>query len=99
MSRFEFQADANAGSIVEALEEAQALVWPLDKTGDGVPDLLVGYRRRFFLLEVKNPQTENQKKPWKALRPDQVAFHEFFKGFPVFIVFTPAEALAAIGAT
>ncbi len=98
MSRFEFHADANQGPIITALELAGAKVWPLDKTGDGVPDLLVGFRRRFFLLEVKNPATKNQKKPWKALRKDQRDFHEYFAGYPVFIVFTPQEALAAVGA-
>lgn len=99
MSRFEFHADANQEPIVEALKAAKAKVWPMDKAGDGIGDLLVGYKRRLFILEVKNPATENQKKPWKSLRPDQVKFHTFFAGYPVFIVFTPAEALAAIGAS
>lgn len=98
MSRFEFHSDANQLPIVEALEAVGAKVWSLDKTGDGVPDLLVGRRRKFYLLEVKNPETENQKKPLKALRKDQRAFHAFFAGYPVFIVFTPQEALRAIGA-
>lgn len=99
MSRFEFHADANQQPIIDALEAAHVKVWPIEKTGDGVPDLLCGFRRRFFLLEVKNPETENQKKPEKSLRPDQVAFFEFFRGYPVFIVFTPTQALEAIGAS
>lgn len=98
MSRFEFHSDDNQPEIIEALEAAKAKVWPMDKAGDGIGDLLVGYRHRLFILEVKNPATENQKKPWKSLRPDQVKFHTFFAGYPVFIVFTPQQALKAIGA-
>lgn len=101
MSRWEFHADDNQTLIVAALGLVGALVWPLDKTGDGVPDLLVGWRRRFFLLEVKNPETvsrKRQRQPKKSLRKDQLEFHEYFAGYPVFIVFTPAQALKAIGA-
>lgn len=97
MSRFEYHADDNSEAIDQALKGAGAKVWPLDKAGDGVPDRLVGFRRRLFLLEIKNPETENQAKPRKSLRPDQIAFHDFFAGYPVFIVFTPQQALAAIG--
>lgn len=98
MSRFEFHADNNAPAIDAALEAVGAKVWPLDKAGDGIPDRLVGYRRRFVLLEIKNPATENQRKPRKALRKDQRDFFDFFAGYPVFVVFTPQQALRAIGA-
>lgn len=47
--------DLNQTKIVEALRKAGASVFSLAAMGKGCPDLLVGYRNRNFLFEVKNP--------------------------------------------
>ncbi len=77
--------DWNEPEIVAALLKMGALVEKL--SGPGLPDLLVCYRRKVFLLEVKTPRgraTEAQKQ-----RTQQ--------GWPVHTVLTPAGALAIVG--
>jgi|GEM_PF-5567154 len=46
--------DRNQPEIVEALRKLGASVQPLHTAHDGIPDLLVGYQGRNFLLEVKD---------------------------------------------
>jgi ribosomal protein S2 len=46
--------DANQPLIVEALRKAGATVQSLAAVGQGVPDLLVGYRNKTALVEVKD---------------------------------------------
>jgi hypothetical protein len=71
-----------------------------------VPDLLVGYQGRTYLLEVKNPDTAAGAKPGGrrakgrgALTPSQVAWFAQWRGTEVHEVVSPAEAFAAIGVT
>lgn len=95
--------DTNEPEIVNALVAAGAVVTRLD--GDGVPDLLVGFRGRSFLLEVKLPLgprggvhhhgTEGSR---GDLTPAQVKWWDAWSGEPAIVVRSPAEALAAIGA-
>jgi hypothetical protein len=82
--------DGNQEVIVEALRLAGASVEIISKVGFRCPDLLVGYRRRTFLLEVKSETGE--------LTDGQREWHCDWKGLPVDVVETPREALAAIGA-
>lgn len=99
--------DESEPEIVLALEAVGATVQRLSATG--VPDLLVGWRRGMWLLEVKLPLT-----PRAAVQPgrhlgskggvgdmtaDQVAWWRAWRGPTPVVVRTPAEALAAIGAT
>ena len=46
--------DRNQPEIVEALRKLGASVQPLHTAHDGIPDLLVGFQGRNFLLEVKD---------------------------------------------
>ena len=46
--------DRNQPEIVEALRKLGASVQPLHTVHDSVPDLLIGYQGRNFLLEVKD---------------------------------------------
>jgi hypothetical protein len=88
------KTDRNQTEIVAALRKVGATVQSLAAVGDGVPDLLVGFRRETYLLEVKDG-----KKPPSAreLTPDQVRWHtEWFGGFCV-VVNSAGEALTAIG--
>jgi hypothetical protein len=75
-------------AIIEALEAVLATVQQI--SGEGMPDLLVGYRGRTVLLEVKSAGGR--------LTPAQEAWLAWWCGSPVVVVTTPAEALAAVGA-
>jgi hypothetical protein len=81
--------DGNERDIITALEKIGALVVPL--SAPGVPDLLVGFRRHWWLLEVKTAKG--------ALTREQLDFrlqaltHEL----PCTTVRTVDEALRALG--
>ena len=66
------KVDANQAQIVEALRAAGASVTDLSRFGQGVPDLLVGYNRRVYLLEVKSadgkltPAEERWQNEWRG---------------------------------
>lgn len=93
--------DHTQTAIVDALRAAGCKVLSLAACGKGVPDLLAfrpgrdpvniafGYYP-LTLLEVKNPAGRGT-----SLTPDQVKFHA---EWPVTVVTTPEEALAAVGA-
>jgi hypothetical protein len=97
--------DTNEPEIVDALVAAGASVTRID--GDGVPDLLVGFKGRSFLLEVKLPLgarggvTRHRK--WEGGDGDmtraQVTWWGAWKGEPAVVVRSPFEALCAIGAS
>lgn len=97
--------DTNEPEIVEALEGAGATVTRLD--GDGVPDLLVGFRGRSFLIEVKLPLGPRGGKSARReseggrgdLTKAQVTWWDAWTGEPAVVVRSPAEALAVIGAS
>jgi Holliday junction resolvase len=78
--------DANQPEIVRALRQAGAQVVILAGVGHGCPDLLVQYRERLYLLEVKMPGA------W--LNALEIKFHNVFK---CYTVSTIAEALEVIG--
>ncbi len=92
--------------IVDALEAVGASVQRL--AVKGVPDLLVGWRGRMWLLEVKLPLTARGALPrGRSLKhkgghddmtADQVAWWAAWRGPAPVIVRTVDEALAAIGA-
>lgn len=86
------RVDDNQGEIVRALEKIGAVVVSLASLGDGCPDLLVGFRGKNFLLEIKNPKGRGAR-----LTPDQEVFHSTWVG-QVAIVYTVAGALGAIEA-
>lgn len=73
-----------------ALRRAGASVCSLHMVGDGVPDLMVGYRGKTILMEIKNPEQPPSK---QKLTPDQVLWHDRWRGSTVIIVRTPDEAV------
>lgn len=79
------RADLGEQQIVEALRAVGATVY---RIGEPV-DLLVGYRNRAWLMEVK---TKGGK-----LRPAQDLCMRTWRGGPVVVVFSVADALQAIG--
>jgi hypothetical protein len=84
-------ADTTQPAVVRALKAAGAdVVRIVCPDRPGVWDLLVGYRRRDFKLEVKGPTT--------PLSDEQLELHASWRGAPTYVVRTPEEALRAIGA-
>ncbi len=95
LHRRDAKRDANEAAIVAALIAAGASVTPI--SAKGAPDLLVGYRWRTRLLEVKRAAGPRGGTSRGKLTDDQIAWRAAWQGEPPVIVRTPAEALAAIG--
>jgi len=93
MARRAAKVDANQREVVKALRHAGASVQHLHAVGEGCPDILVGFRSRNYLLEIKDG-----KKPPSArkLTPDQEKWHGAWLG-DVHVVKSVTEALFAIG--
>lgn len=93
MPRLKSRVDANQKQIVKALRQAGATVQHLHAVGAGCPDLLVGFRRINYLMEVKDG-----KKPPSArkLTADQVEWHDEWRGW-AHVVKSVDEALAVLG--
>lgn len=83
------KVDANHSAIVAALRSIGASVQDLASVGQGCPDILVGFRGRNYLMEIK----VNKGKP----TPMQDVWHMTWQG-QVVIVRTVDEALHVIGA-
>lgn len=81
--------DANQAEIVQALRAIGATVQDLHEVGKGCPDILVGYRDRNYLLEIKNPETKGTitEREWK--------WHNSWHG-QVAVVWSAEEAIAVI---
>jgi len=86
------KVDANQTEIVQALRQIGAVVQSLAAVGNGCPDLLVGYRNRLFLLEIKDG---NKPPSAQALTPHQVEWHRVWAGHVV-VVNSVGSAIAAI---
>lgn len=90
--------DENQPGIVELLRAVGAKVEPTHAVGAGFPDLVVAYRGRVFLLEVK----DGRKPPSdRRLTKDQQAWHGEWSascGPHLHVVNNGNEALDAIGA-
>lgn len=71
------KVDRNQAEIVQALEAIGCSVESLAAVGKGCPDLLVGYHRRNFLFEIKDPAGPPSK---RRLRPSQVEWHGDWRG-------------------
>jgi len=84
--RYAARVDENQAAIVQALRDAGAYVWII-----GLPvDLLVGYKDRTLLMEVKTT-------PKKRLTGLQADFFEKWMGGTLCRVDSPEAALRMIG--
>ena len=81
--------DANQAEIVADLRKAGATVFSLHEVGRGCPDILVGFRRVNYLIEIKMKSGR--------LRFSQVEWHWSWNG-QVDVARTSEEALRIIGA-
>lgn len=73
MKRYAMRRDGNEKDIVRALEDIGCTVTRMDYQ----VDLLVGYRSRNFLIEIKDPAQVPSK---RTLTPAQKEFFETWKG-------------------
>ncbi len=96
LNRYAKSRDINEPQIVQALRAVGASVTQLDKP----VDLLVGYRGRTYLMEVKQPGERKRKGGHRyTLTPDQKDFYATWKGGDLMTVRTTDQALACIGIT
>ena len=86
--------DANEPDIVKFLRQCHVSVQQL--SGKGVPDLLCGFQGRNVLLEVKGELGPKGGRAGRILTPDQLEWHEAWRGGKVYIVRNADEALSAI---
>jgi hypothetical protein len=86
VTRFARKVDANQKEIVQALRAVHAHVLVVN----GDVDLVVFYRGRWVVLDVKNEQGRNRLTPTQKEMLDA--------GVPLMIVHSVEDALHAIGA-
>lgn len=87
------KVDGNQAEIVRSLRHIGAVVQSLASVGGGCPDLLVGFRGQWYLIEVK------QKGEW--LTDDQVEWWgeaEYRAGLKPTVAFNVGDAFKIIGA-
>lgn len=84
--------DANQNEIVEFLRKQGATVQILSSVGKGCPDILVGFKGKNLLMEIKDGlKSASQTK----LTPDQVKWHSEWRG-DVDVVFTVYDVLRVL---
>lgn len=88
------RVDSNHSQIVQALRQVGASVQDLSGVGQGCPDLLVGFRRRSYPLEIKDGA---KAKSARRLTPDEEVWHRTWAG-DVYVVESVEDALRVIGA-
>lgn len=86
------RVDVNQKDVVSALRFFGATVAVTSAQGEGFPDLIVGYRGRTFLIEVK----DGDKGAAAKLTPAQVEWFAAWKGEPVFVAHSAATAVAFV---
>jgi Holliday junction resolvase len=84
--------DQNQKEIVDGLRKAGASVALLSNAGGGIPDLLVGYDNKNFLIEVKSTVTNYGR---NGLNKMQEEWHAKWKGH-VSVVNTLEEAMKIV---
>lgn len=85
--RRDARVDRNQQEIITALRQIGASVCPLHFAGKGCPDLIVGFRGRNYLMEVKSGRGK--------LNAAQRTFHKSWHG-QIAMVRSPLEAVAVI---
>ena len=86
------RVDANQRDIVAALRWAGASVQPLSSVGGGCPDILIGWRGRNIVAELKDGSKEPAR---RRLTADEAEWHRTWQG-QVAVVESVGEALALL---
>jgi Holliday junction resolvase len=88
------KVDANQPEIVKELRKIGAFVQSLASIGKGCPDLLVGFRGKWHLFEVKD---ESKPVAKRKLTADEIAWiWEASKRGPVYVVESTEQALKIV---
>lgn len=94
--RYAQKVDANQSRLVAQLRQVGATVEPrLAQVGSGCPDLLVGFRGKNYLFEVKDPDKVPSA---RKLTPKEVDWHKAWGG-QVAVVETLEDCLDVLGAS
>lgn len=94
MSRTAARTDGNHTEIVEALRKAGAFVQSMAAMGKGVPDVLVGYKGLWNVLEIKDGRKVTSK---RKLTMDEVKWlMDVRNRAPVHVVESVEQALEVI---
>jgi hypothetical protein len=90
------RVDDNQSEIVKALQRIGAYVIDCSHVGQGFPDLLIAYRGRWVLLEVKDGEKSPSR---RKLTPAQTIFHAeaLAKGCKVHVVESVDDAIRVVG--
>lgn len=86
------RVDLAQEEIVKALRGVGATVLSLAAVGKGCPDLLVAFRDRNVLLEIKSPHKPPSE---RRLTKAEEEFLNTWAG-PVYVVLTPEQAVTAV---
>ena len=89
------RTDANHTPVIEALRGIGAFVQSLAAIGCGCPDLLVGYRGRWVLMEIKDGEQIPSK---RDLTDDEKRWHKSAErgGGQIVIVYSADDARNAM---
>lgn len=88
------KVDDNQAEIVSAFRKLGCSVQPLHAVGNGVPDLLIGFRGVNLLVEVKDGKKPPSK---RKLTKDQEKWHSAWRGQSM-IVCSIDDVLAVVSA-
>lgn len=88
------RVDENQKEIVSGLRAIGATVALLSSLGSGIPDILVGFRGKNYLMEIKNPEKPIRD---QRLTKDEQVWIDAWWG-QVDVVKTLGEGLVVIGA-
>ena len=90
--RYANRIDANQNKIVDALRKAGAVVRIISQ-GDGIPDLLVGYKGYTILMEVK----DGDKVPSaRKLTEAEQKFFDDWRGGMLVVINSVEEAIETL---
>lgn len=87
------RTDSNHKEIVSTLRMLGCSVISLAPIGNGVPDLLCGYRGVTFLCEIKDG---NKPPSARMLTPDEREFFQSWRGGILTIIHSSDEAIALV---
>ena len=92
------KVDSSHRAIVRVLEAAGCSVVAIQSPRPGLPDLIVGVAGRTHLVECKPPSTrkDGAQSPQSSLRATQASFAARWRGSPVHVLRTPAEAVELV---
>jgi Holliday junction resolvase len=89
------RVDANQTEIVKALRKVGALVAITSSLGNGFPDIVVGFRGRVYMIEIKDGRAPPSAQ--KLTEPER-EFHSLWAGY-VHVINSIDQALQLLGAT